>query len=109
MAGKKNIMNAIKRAVSPSRQTGTESMRPAPSLQETTPFTRYVLDNLDLRDNEHKLLTMTFAPQIHMDCEANVLDFDKYFHLLGHKSKADALRTLKRVLTDAEIVFSRSC
>lgn len=111
MTGKKNFLTAIKRAVSPSRQKGTASIQAASfseTVPETTPFTTYVLDNLNLHDNEHKLLAMVFAPQIQTDCDAQMLDFDDYFYLLGQKNKADALRTLKRALTEAEIVSSRS-
>ena len=112
MAGKK-IMTAIKRAVSPMRQasTGAELQLPSPNTtcsSATTPFTRYVLDNLNLQNGDYKMFAMSFAPQIQTDCEAKVLDFDDYFHLLGHKTKGDAVRTLKRALNDDEIVFSNS-
>ena len=110
MKGKKNIMNAIKRPVSPSRQSTAETIRQAPFSEtstETTPFTRYVIDNLNLQDNEHKLLTMTFAPQIQTDCDAKVLDFDDYFHLLGTE-KRNTLRVLDRTIEDNELVLLRS-
>ena len=84
----KNIMTAMKRAVSPVRQaTGADFQLPSTRLPATTPFTRYVLDNLNLQNGEYKLFAMTFASQIQTDCDANALDFDDYFHLLGHKTK----------------------
>ena len=52
--------------------------------------------------------TRCFAPQIQVDCNAKVLDFDDYFHLLGHKTKGDAVWTLNRALDEDEIVFSNS-
>ena len=112
MAAKKNIMTAIKRAVSPLRQATTVAELQLPpsnptGLPATTPFTRYVLDNLNLQNGEHKLFAMTFAPQIQIDCEAKVLDFDDYFHLLGHANKASALRTLLRTVPKDELVINK--
>ena len=105
----KNIMTAMKRAVSPVRQASdvAESKLP-PSIPTTTPFTRYVLDNLDLDNGEYKMFAMTFAPQIQMDCEAKVLDFDDYFHLLGHKTKGNALRTLLATIEESELIIIKS-
>ena len=113
MAGKKNIMTAIKRAVSPLRQASTmaELQLPSPNptaLPATTPFTRYVLDNLNLQNGEYKMFAMTFAPQIQTDCDAKVLDFDDYFHLLGHKTKGNALRTLLATIEDSELIIIKS-
>ena len=110
MASRK-IMTAIKRAVSPVRQaTGADLQLPQPiptGLPATTPFTRYVLDNLNIQNGEHKMFAMTFAPQIKMDCNAKVLDFDDYHHLLGHANKASALRTLLRTIPRDELVFNK--
>ena len=111
MTAKKNIMTAIKRAASPMRQssTGAEMQLPpiATGLPATTPFTRYVLDNLNLQNGEYKLFAMTFAPQIQTDCDAKVLDFDDYFHLLGTE-KRNALRVLNRTLDQDEVVLLKS-
>ena len=53
------------------------------------------------------MFAMTFAPQIQMDCNAKVLDFDDYHHLLGHANKASALRTLLRTIPRDELVFNK--
>ena len=110
---KKSIMTAIKRAVSPLRQASTEpelqlSLPNPTGLPATTPFTRYVLENLNLENGEYKMFAMTFAPQIQMDCEARVLDFDDYFHLLGHKTKGNALRTLLATIEESELIVIKS-
>ena len=101
-----------KRAVSPLRQAASvaELQLPIPltGLPATTPFTRYVLDNLNLQNGEYKMLAMSFAPQIQMDCEAKVLDFDDYYHLLGHGNKAHAVRTLKRTISEDGILSTKS-
>ena len=113
MTGKKSIMSAIKRAVSPMRQasTGAELQLPSPpiatGLPATTPFTRFVLDNLNLQNGEYKMFAMTFAPQIKTDCEAKVLDFDDCYYLLGHANKASALRTLLRTIPRDELLFNK--
>ena len=108
-------MTAIKRAVSPLRQASTVAESKLPpsiptGMPATTPFTRYVLDNPkgNLENGEYKMFAMTFAPQIQMDCEARVLDFDDYFHLLGHKTKGNALRTLLATIEESELIVIKS-
>ena len=67
-------------------------------MNPNSPFARFVLSNLDEQD--HKIVAMAFAPQIQTDCDAGNLDFDDCFHLLGHTSKRDAVRTLKRAVPE---------
>ena len=104
-------MTAMKRAVSPVRQaTGADLQLSSPNLgglPASTLFTRFVLNNLNLQNGEYTMFAMTFAPQIQIDCEAKVLDFDDYFHLLGHANKASALRTLLRTVPKDELVINK--
>ena len=58
MAGKKNIMDAIKRAVSPSKPRATLTATPSSDAADT-PLTRFVLDRLEGPSKE--LFAMSFA------------------------------------------------
>ena len=105
---KKKLTDTLRTALSIGSKSRSPSPEPGPSTGESrnidSPFTRFVLSNLD--DQDHKMVAMAFAPQIQTDCDARNLDFDDFFHLLGHKTKGDAIRTLNRVFKDGEIVFS---
>lgn len=46
------------------------------------------------------MVGVTFAMQIKDDCEAPVLDFDRYYHLLGME-KRNALQILIMTIADA--------
>ena len=104
--GSKKIVTKIKDALS----RGSRSPSPEPGLStggsSDSPFTRFVLSNLEEQD--HKLVSMAFAPQIQTDCDARNLDFDDLFHLLGHTSKRDAVRTLKRTISEGELILGTS-
>ena len=104
--GSKKIVTKIKDAL--SRGSRSPSPEPGPSMGESSdsPFTQFVLSNLDEQDQ--KMVATTFAPQIQTDCDARNLDFDDFFHLLGHTSKRDAVRTLKRTISEGEIVLGTS-
>jgi hypothetical protein len=83
--GSKKIVTMIKDAL--SRGSRGPSPEPGPSMggSSDSPFTRYVLSNLEEQD--HKMVAMAFAPQIQTDCDARNLDFDDFFHLLGLRQK----------------------
>ena len=102
MKGKK-VTTKIKDGL--SKSSGNPSPEPDPSkgsMNVDNPFTLFVLSNLEEQD--HKMVAMAFAPQIQTDCDARNLDFDDFFHLLGHKTKSDAIRTLHRIFTEDELV-----
>ena len=110
MAGKK-LVERIKNSLaigsrSPSPEPGASSSTGPSSCESDNPFTRFVLSHLIEQD--HKLVAMAFAPQIQTDCEARNLDFDDFFHLLGHTSKRDAVRTLRRVIAESELLLGTS-
>jgi hypothetical protein len=68
-----------------------------------SPFTRSILSNLD--EEDHKMVAMALASHIQTDCDARNLDFGDLFHLLGHKTKGNALRTLTTTISETEIVI----
>ena len=83
----KKIVTKIKDAL--SRGSRSPSPEPGPLTGERTninsPFTRFVLSNLDEQD--HKMVANAFAPQIQTDCDAPVVDFDENYYLLGMEKK----------------------
>ena len=105
MAGKK-LVRRIKESLSLGSRSPSPLPGPSTAPTSLTPFTSHVLANLD--DEESKLVAMTFAPQIETDCDARKLDFDEYYHLLGHKTKGNAMRTLLKTIQESELVFIKS-
>ena len=51
---------------------------------------------------------MAFALHIQSDCDARNFDVDDFFHLLGHKTKGNALRTLTTTIPQAEMIVVKS-
>ena len=93
MAGKKNIMNAIKRAVSPSKSRAT-STATASNVTQDTPLTRFVLDRLEGPSKE--LFAMSFAAQMSIDKHALVFDLSDALPWLGIDRIDNAIRLLTR-------------
>ena len=109
MAGKK-LVNRIRNSLtigsrSPSPVSGPSQPNNATDTA-ATPFTAFVLSSLDSED--HKMVAMTFASQIQTDCDARNLDFDDLYHLLGHKTKGNALRTLTLTIPVAERIVIKN-
>ena len=110
MTGKK-LVERIKDSLaigsrSPSPEPGASSSSGPSTCESDNPFTCFILPQLD--DEDERMVAMAFAPQIHTNCDARKLDFDNFFHLLGHTSKRDAVRILKRTIPEAELVLGTS-
>ena len=94
MGGKKNIMTAIKRAVSPVKPRGTADENGVSFVMEHTPFTRFVMDRLSGPSKE--LFALSFAVQMKVDKHALVIDLNDALPWLGTGRIDHAIRLLKQ-------------
>ena len=103
MTGKMSLMNAIKRAVSPRLQrTHSDSAMTPPHVQED-PLTTFICSRL--RGDNLKLFALMFAEAIKNDRHARVILFENVYRFLGYDRYNNAVRQLKNLYADSDLVF----
>ena len=105
MAGKKNIMNSIKRAVSQKTQRSQTSSSVQSSVvaivASRTPLTDFICSRL--RGENLQLFALMFAEAIKNDRHAEVIPFEDVYKFLGYDRYDNAVRQLKRLFTEVEL------
>ena len=104
MAGKKNLMTAIKPEVSPKPGIATTSI-PSPSTQPTvskTPLTEFICSRLE--GDNLKLFGLMFAEAIKNDRHAETIWFEDVFKFLGYTRYDSAVKRLKRNFSGKQTV-----
>ena len=102
MAGK-NVMSAIKRAVSPNPQraeTPTTALCITPVSR--TPLTDFICSRLE--GEKLQLFGLMFAEAIKNDRHAKVIVFENVYKFLGYDRYNNAVRQLKNSFTDSELL-----
>ena len=107
MAGKKSMMNAIKRAVSPNlqrRNLNSTSLAgfSAPPQVSSTPLTDFICSSL--QGERLQLFGLMFAEAIKNDRHAKVIVFENVYKFLGYDRYNNAVRQLKNSFKDSELV-----
>ena len=104
MAGKRNIMNAIKRAVSPKPQRSSPSSGvQSPVVASRTPLTNFICSRL--RGDNLQLFALMFAEAIKNDRHAKVILFENVYKFLGYDRYNNAVRQLKNTFLDEDLVL----
>ena len=104
MAGKKNIMNAIKRAVSPKPQRCFPSNSVQSSIVvSSTPLTEFICSRL--RGDNLQLFALMFAEAIKNDRHAKVILFENVYSFLGYERYDVAVRQLKKLFPEITACF----
>ena len=102
MAERMNMMRVIKRAVSPKTQRpmqGETTMSPI----SRTPLTDFICPRLE--GAQLQLFAVIFAEAIKKDRHAKVVPFENVYKFLGYDRYDNAVRQLKRLFRDSELVI----
>ncbi|BDA45253.1 hypothetical protein COCOBI_07-0400 [Coccomyxa sp. Obi] len=92
----------------PSSNSSSGQLPAAPtSALPATPFTDFVLSRLPDEESQ-KLFALSFGEHLRRDSDALEIDFDDVYKWLGMDLKASALRLLKRVIAEGEMLINRS-
>lgn len=104
MAGKKTIMTAIKRAVSPKPQRGTPSIANTSSspVVSKTPLTDFICSRLE--GDYLQLFALMFAEAVKNDRHAKVVLFESVYKFLGYDRYDNAVRQLRKAFKESELV-----
>jgi hypothetical protein len=96
-------MHAIKRAVSPKTQRSTPSSSThSPVTLSRTPLTEFICNRL--RGENLRLFALMFADAIKNDRHAKVIHFENVYKFLGYDRFDNAVRQLRKLFKDSELV-----